>query len=243
MDIFDAVESRFSCRFYLDKPVDCEIVRELIERAALSASNGNLQPWYVHVLMGDPLDRLKQEAARAVADQNPHENATEFPVFPDELWEPYKARREEQGGTLYGALGVERSDLDGRLEFYRRNFRFFDAPVGLIFSIDRRLGPAQWADLGGYIQTLMCLASGRGLDTCAQVAWARVHETVAGFLGLPDEQMVYCGMAIGYGDHGHPANGFRLPRAASEEYCTFHGFECGGPPPDSRRPSRIDSRA
>ena len=225
MDVFDAVEARFSCRFYLDKPVEPRIVRELIERAALSASNGNLQPWHVHVLTGDPLDQLKREAAIVVADQNPHEIATEFPVFPSELWEPYKSRREQQGSTLYDALGVVRSDLDGRLAFYRRNFRFFDAPVGLIFCIDRRLGPAQWADLGGYIQTLMCLASGYGLDTCAQVAWARIHETLGRFLRLPDEQMVYCGMAIGYGDHGHPANGFRLARAPSDEYCRFHGFE------------------
>ena len=128
------------------------------------------------------------------------------------------------GAVLYGGLGVERTDRAGRLKFYRRNFEFFGAPVGLIFSIDRRLGSAQWADLGGYIQTLMTLASSCGLDTCAQVAWARVYETASRLLELPPEQMVYCGMAMGYGDYGHPADRVRQPRAAAEDFCTFHGF-------------------
>ena len=235
VDIFEAVESRFSCRAYLDKPVEGAIVRDLIERAAQSASNGNLQPWHVHALAGDALDALKREARAAVADQNPHEYLTEFPVFPEELWEPIKARREQQGGTLYGALGVDRDDLAGRLRFYRRNFEFFGAPVGLIFCIDRRLYPPQWADLGSYVQTLMCLARGHGLDTCAQVAFARIHETIGRFLGLPTEQMVYCGMSMGYADPSHPANSFRLPRAALEEFCEFHGFGA-----DPRRNSQRD---
>lgn len=224
MDVFEATESRFSCRFYLDKPVAPGLVRDLLSRAARTASNGNLQPWHVHALMGEPLERLRAEAAAVVADQNPHENITEFTVFPDVLWEPYTARRYQQGAELYGALGVERDDTAARLDYYRRNFEFFDAPVGLIFTIDRRMGPAQWADLGAYIQTLMTLANGAGLDSCAQVAWARVYETVARFLDLPADQMVYCGMAVGYGDDGHPGNQFRMPRADLAEFCSFHGF-------------------
>jgi nitroreductase len=224
VDIFEAVESRFSCRAFLNKPVDPTIVRDLIERAGRSASNGNLQPWRVHALTGTSLDQLKREAATAVVDQNPHENVTEFPVYPSELEEPYKSRREQMGATLYGALNVARTDQVGRLKFYRQNFEFFGAPVGLIFCIERQLGPPQWADLGSYISTLMYLARGCGLDTCAQVAWARVCDVVGKFLNLPPEQMVYCGMAIGYGDHSQPANRIRMPRAALEEYCKFHGF-------------------
>ena len=225
MDVFEAVESRFSCRAYLDRPVDAGIVRELIERAGRVASNANMQPWQVHVLTGKPLDRLKGLATDAVADQNPHEYATEFTVFPEDSPDRYQARREQHGTLLYGSMDVARDDLLGRLKFYRRNFAFFDAPVGLIFCIDRGLGPAQWADLGAYIQTLMLLARFSGLDSCAQVAWARVHGTVVDLLRLPPQQMVYCGMAIGYGDYSHPANRFRMPRAPVDEICTYYGFD------------------
>lgn len=224
MDVFEAVESRFSCRAYLDKPVAPELARELIERSARCASNGNVQPWLVHALTGEPLDRFRRLVADAIADHNPRERRTEFTVYPSPMWEPYRSRREQQGVVLYGSLGVARDDLAGRLAHYRRNFAFFGAPVGLIFTIDRRFGPAQWADLGAYIQTLMTLATGRGLDTCAQVSWARVYETAGEFLGLPPEQMVYCGMAMGYGDRDHPVNRARQARAAPEEFCKLHGF-------------------
>ena len=109
--------------------------------------------------------------------------------------------------------------------WYRRNFQFFGAPVGLIFCIDRQLGLPQWADIGSYMQIVMYLARGHGLDTCAQVAWSRVYGTVAEFLDLPEGQMVYCGMAMGYADPDAPVNNFRMPRAPVEEYCRFHGFE------------------
>jgi len=225
MDLFEAVESRYSCRAYLDKPVDPGIVRELIERAGRTASNANLQPWRVHALMGRPLEKLKRAAALAVADQNPHENVTEFDVFPNDLWEPYGSRRETQGAELYGAIEVDRTDLEKRLAWYRRNFEFFGAPVGLIFCIERKLGLPQWADLGSYIHTIMLLARGYGLETCAQVAWSRIYGTVETFLDLPPDQMVYSGMAIGYADPDHPANNFRMPRAAADEVCRFHGFK------------------
>ena len=109
--------------------------------------------------------------------------------------------------------------------WYRRNFGFFGAPVGLIFCIDRQLGLPQWSDIGSYVQTVMYLARGHGLVTRAQVAWSRVYGTVAEFLDLPEGQMVYCGMAMGYADPDAPGNNFRMPRAPVEEYCRFHGFE------------------
>jgi nitroreductase len=141
------------------------------------------------------------------------------------MWEPYKSRREEHGVQLYGTLAIARDDIDGRLVQYKRNFQFFDAPVALFIAIDRNLGPGQWADLGGYIHALAFLARGYGLDTCPQESWARMHRIVRAFVAMPPEQMLFCAVAIGYGDHAHPANSFRSPRAPVEEYCRFFGFD------------------
>jgi nitroreductase len=225
MDVFEAVDSRISCRAFLDKPVDPGIVRDLIVRAQRAASGGNLQSWFVHALTGEPLAEIKRRAAAAIEGQNPRTFDTEYPIYPDKLWEPYSGRREHHGVQMYGALGIGRDDHAGRLTQHKRNYRFFDAPVGLFISIDRGLGPGQWADLGGYIHALAFLARGYGLDTCPQEAWARLHKVVGDFIKLPPEQMLFCGMAIGYGDHSHPANSFRSPRADLAEFCTFHGFD------------------
>src|SRR5262249_32076236 len=129
------------------------------------------------------------------------------------------------GDQLYGALGIARDDKAARLAQYTRNFEFFGAPVALLISIDRSLGPRQWAGLRSVIPTPMYLARGRRPDTCAHAAWARVYRTVGAFLKLPAEQMLFCAVAIGYRDPDHPANSFRSPRAPPREFCTFLGFD------------------
>jgi nitroreductase len=225
MDVFEAVDSRISCRWFLDKPVDPAIVRELIERASRAASGGNLQSWHVYALTGAPLAEIKHQVADAIANRDPRHDEAEYPIYPKTMWEPYKSRREEHGVQLYGALGVARDDAEGRLGQYKRNFEFFNAPVALFIAIDRKLGSGQWADLGGYIAALMYLARGFGLDTCPQESWARMYRIVGPFVGMPPEQMLFCALAIGYGDHAHPANSFRSPRAEPAEFCRFFGFE------------------
>jgi len=225
MDVFEAVDSRISCRWFLDKPVEPDIVRDLIERAARAASGGNLQPWQVYALTGAPLAELKRKVAEFIDGRDPHDEEAEYQVYPPVMWEPYKGRREEHGVQLYGALGIDRSDTPKRLGQFKRNYEFFNAPVGLFIGIDRKLGPGQWADLGGYIHALMFLARAYGLDTCAQESWARMHRPVRAFVGMPPEQMLFCAVSIGYGDHAHPANSFRSPRAAPAEFCRFFGFE------------------
>jgi len=226
MDVFEAVDSRISCRWFLDKPVDHEIVRELIAKAARAASGGNLQPWRVYALTGAPLAEIKaQVAAHIAGDHDPRHDEAEYPIYPNPIWDPYKSRREEHGVQLYGALKIARDDAKARLDQYKRNFEFFNAPVALFITIERRLGPGQWADLGSYIHTLMYLARGYGLDTCPQESWARMYRIVGAFLSIPATHMLFCAVAIGYGDHAHPANSFRSPRAAPEEFCTFVGFE------------------
>ena len=168
--------SRIACRWFLDKPVDPKIVRDLIERAARAASGGNLQSWQIYALAGAPLAELKAKVAAHIAGHDPRHDDAEYPIYPATMWEPYKSRREEHGVQLYGALGVGRDDAAGRLAQYKRNFEFFNAPVALFIAIDRKLGPGQWADLGGYIHALMFLARAYGLDTCPQESWARMHK-------------------------------------------------------------------
>ena len=225
MDVFEAVESRLSCRWFLDKPVDPDILRDLIERAARAASGGNLQPWRVYALTGTAIAEIKRRTAEFIAERDPRHEDAEYPIYPETMWEPYKSYREYHGVQLYGALGIDRDDAAARLEQYKRNLEFFNAPAAVFVSIDRRLGPGQWADLGGYIHALMFLARAYGLDTCAQESWARMYRVVAPFVNMPPEQMLFCAVAIGYGDRQHPANNFHAPRAAPEDFCTFFGFD------------------
>jgi nitroreductase len=225
MDVFEAVDSRISCRWFLDKPVDPKIVRDLIVRSQRAASGGNLQPWHVYALAGAPLAELKRRTAAYIAGRDARHIESEYPIYPDPMWEPYKGRRDYHGVQLYGALSIDRGDAAARLAQYNHNLEFFNAPVALFVAIERKLGPGQWADLGGYIHALMFLARGYGLDTCAQESWARIHEVVRPFVGMPPEQMLFCAVALGYGDHAHPANDFRAPRAELTEFCKFFGFE------------------
>jgi nitroreductase len=225
MDVFEAIDTRIACRWFLEKPVDPTIVRKLIAGAGRAASNNNLQPWNVYAVTGEPLQEIKRLVADAIEKKDWRTFETEYPDFLDGLWEPYLSRSFRFGAQLYGALGINREDRAGRLEQIKRNYQFFNAPVGIYITIDRRLGPGQWADLGGYIHTLAFLARGYGLDTCPQVLWIRMHKIVGAFLEFPPEQMLFCGMAIGYGDRTYPANSFRSLRAELNEYCNFYGFD------------------
>jgi nitroreductase len=225
MDVFEAVNSRIACRHFLDKPVEPNILRELIEGAARAASSSNLQPWNVYAVTGEPLKEIKRQAAEAIEQKDWRTFETEYLDFPEKLWEPYLRRSFDFGAQLYGALGINREDRAGRLEQIKRNFRFFEAPVGLFITIDRRLGPGQWADLGGYVNALAFLARGYGLDTCPQVLWIRLYKIVGAFLKFPAEQMLYCGMGIGHCDRSHPVNSLRTTRAELREFCKFFGFD------------------
>lgn len=225
MDVFEAVNSRMACRQFIDRPVDLNTVRDLIQGAARAASSLNLQPWNVYAVTGEPLREIIRQVSEAIAHKDWRTFETEYPECPEKLWEPYHSRGFNFGSQLYGALGISREDANGRLEQIRRNFTFFNAPVGIFITIDRRLGPGQWADLGGYVNTLAFLARGYGLDTCPQVLWIRMHEIVRASLSIAPEQMLYCGMAIGYGDRSHPVNSFRTRRAELSEFCKVFGFE------------------
>ena len=220
MDVAEAVRTRFSTRAFKSDPVPGEVVRQLIQTAAQAPSGGNLQPWRVYALAGAPLAEFK-----ALVAAQPMGEAPEYEVYPPNLWEPFRTRRYVCGEDLYASIGIPREDRPARLRQLARNGVFFDAPVGLFFCLDRNLGPPQWSDLGMYMQTLMLLAVDAGLATCPQEYWARFPKTVARFVGLPDDHMVFSGMALGYADEAAPINRWRTRRDPLEVWCEMRGFD------------------
>jgi len=219
MDVSEAVARRFSTRAFKPDPVPGAVVREILEKAHRAPSGGNLQPWRVYALAGEPLTQFKALAATTGMQ------APEYDVYPPDLWEPFRTRRFVCGEDLYASIGIPRDDRPARFRQLARNTEFFGAPVGLFFCLDRKLGPPQWSDVGMYMQNVMLLAQEQGLDTCAQEYWARYPRTVAEFVGLPDDHMVFSGMAMGYADPDHPINGWRTRRDPFEVWCDMRGFD------------------
>jgi nitroreductase len=229
MNVSDAVDRRTSVRAFLPDPVEGAVVRDLLQRALRAPSGGNLQPWRIHALAGAPLaafrERMRTRLAETVAAGGLGGEGAEYAVYPEALHEPYRTRRYAVGEAMYARLGIERMDKAGRLAWFARNFDFFGAPVGLFFSLDRRMGPPQWSDLGMLMQTVMLLAVERGLDTCAQEAWSVWPKTVGAFLRLPEQHMLFSGMALGRRDPAHPLSEFRADRAPLEEVAELIGFD------------------
>ncbi|SMB22575.1 Nitroreductase [Sterolibacterium denitrificans] len=223
MSVSDAVARRRSTRAFLDTPVAPELLREILTKAQRAPSGGNLQPWVVHVLAGSELQRFKALIAARRAE-NVFGEGPEYPIYPDHLAEPYKARRGQCAEDMYATMGIARDDKPARIEFVSGNFDFWGAPVALFVCIDRRLGATQWVDLGLYLQTFMLLCTEAGLATCAQEFWTLWHKTVAEFLRLPDTLMPFCGMAVGHADPAHPVNSLRTERAPLDEAVIFHGL-------------------
>jgi nitroreductase len=219
MDVTEAVARRVSIRAFKPEAPPAETVREILELAARAPSGGNLQPWRVWALAGDALADLK---ARAAA--NPFGEEPEYDVYPPNLWDPFRTRRFQNGEDLYASIGIPREDKPARLRQLARNGELFGAPVGLFFCLDRKLGPPQWSDVGMYMQTVMLLAVERGLDTCPQEYWARYPRTLAQVLNLPDDHMVFSGMALGWRDDVHPINALRAARDPFEAWAEMRGF-------------------
>lgn len=221
MDVTDAARRRFSARAFRPDPVPGEVLREILTLAHQAPSGGNLQPWRVYALAGEPLAAFKAKVAARIG--SPDE--PEYDVYPPDLWEPFRTRRFQAGEDLYRTIAIPREDKAARLRQFAKNAEFFGAPVGLFFCLDRKLGPPQWSDVGMYMQTLMLLAVERGLDTCAQEFWSRFHRSVSEFLDLPPELMVFSGMALGYRDETHPINTLRTRREPFEAWCEMRGFD------------------
>jgi nitroreductase len=224
MTVFDAVATRYSCRAFLPTPVPKATVRDIVERAARAPSAGNMQPWRVYAIAGKRVEELKALLAPRMKEL-PKAEGGDYRIYPDPLEPQYRARAFEVGELLYQSIGVPREDKPARYRQFARNFQFFGAPVGLFFALEKAHGVAQWADIGGLLQTVALLARGHGLDTCPQQAWVSWHKTMRSFLDLPPNLMIYSGMSLGYADQNAPINAWRSPRAPLDDFASFEGFE------------------
>jgi nitroreductase len=224
MDVFEAVASRYSCRAFLPTPIPEKTVRDIIARAARAPSAGNMQAWRIYAIAGKRVDAVKALLAPRM-NELPKAEGGDYRIYPDPMDEPYRARSFDVGERLYRSIDVPRADKPARYRQYARNFQFFGAPVGLFFALERDHGVAQWADIGGLLQTVALVARGHGLHTCPQQAWVSWHRTVRAFLELPETVMIYSGMSLGLADDAAPINSWRSPRVPLEDYATFTGFE------------------
>ncbi len=218
----EAIASRRSVRAFLPDPVAEETIRAILQVAARAPSGTNMQPWRVYVTKG----AVKQHISDAILKSGIRAEKAEwdeYKYYPDHFFEPYQARRRANGFGLYGALGIGRREVDRMRAQHDRNFVFFDAPVGMIFTIDRRLNKGSWIDYGMFLQNIMIAARARGLHTCPQAAFAPYHRQIRPILGIKDEEIVVCGMALGYEDTSKPENGFRTDREPLDSWVTFAG--------------------
>jgi nitroreductase len=220
MNVNEAITSRISTRAFLSTPVGESELRSILEVARWSPSGGNLQPWRVYALSGASMGEFA-EALKAATDANPVGDATEFPMYPPDLHEPYRTRRFKCGEDMYATINIPREDKAARFGHLARNYEFFGAPAAFFFAIDRAMGPGQWAHLGMFMQTVALVAEEHGLSSCMQEFWMLRHSVVREFFSIPDELQIYCGMAIGHKDLQHPINTLRTNRAEVDEFTTF----------------------
>lgn len=220
MNVAEALHARRSVRAFLDRPVDRSLLEQLLADAARAPSGGNLQPWHVTFVSGESMARLKAMMAIRAAE-NPRGEQMEYTIYPPGLVAPYEIRRKAIGEAMYARLGIPREDREARRTWFAQNFQFFGAPVAMFCHVDRMMGPPQWSDLGMFVQSFMLRAVDAGLATCPQECWAMYSETIRHFLELPDNQMLFCGVAIGYPDEAAAVNGLVSPRAELEEYARF----------------------
>lgn len=220
MNVSEAIASRKSVRAFRPDPVSRETIEEILALALRAPSGGNVQPWRVYALLGEARDEL----VRRVAEKrkvNPMGEPPEYHIYPEKLTEPYRTRRYRVGEAMYATMNIPREDKAARIGFFQRNWEFFGAPVGLIFTMDRQMQEGQWADLGMFMENIMLIAREKGLHTCPQEAWATFHPVIREYLSVPENEMIFCGMAIGYADETAPVNALESERAPLEEIVTI----------------------
>ena len=197
----EAITSRHSMRAFLPTPVSREDVASMLEVAARAPSGSNTQPWKAYVLMGAMKERLTSEILAVYQDKAQFEALTEdYRYYPTDWSSPYLERRRKVGLDLYKLLGLGRDDKTGMHAQHGRNYSFFGAPVGMIFTIERKMNTGSWLDFGCFLQSLMVAARGRGLDTCAQAAFNRFHPVIRRVTGISEQEIVMCGLALGVAD-------------------------------------------
>lgn len=228
MELSAAIENRRSVRAFLPTPVPRATVERILDLARRAPSGSNTQPWQVHVVGGEVRERLIERALAWAGDHPVGSNPHPLRGDPAGFVRPYRQRRFDCGLRLYEALGIDRRDKAARERQLLRNFHFFGAPVGLMFSIHGSLLPGLLGDLGIFLGHVMLAARAFGLDTCAQGFWQDVAPAVQEVLDLDPAQHLYCGMALGYADPHHPANRVEMPREPVAAFARFLGFDDQG---------------
>ena len=223
-----AIESRFSCRAFLPRPIARETIADILRVARRAPSGTNCQPWKAYVLQGASRDGLVDKvcAAHDAIYANPAlaaEYREEYDYYPEKWVPPYIDRRRENGWGLYGLLDIAKGEKDKMHAQHHRNFRFFDAPVGIMFTLDRVMGRGSLLDYGAFLQNVMVAARGRGLHTCPQAAWNGFAKIILPHIGAGPEEMLVCGMSMGYADETERVNSFHTPRVPVEEFTHWLG--------------------
>ena len=218
-----AIENRFSARAFLPTPVPRQVLEDILRVASRAASGTNAQPWKVYVLQGAKRDELVHKVCAAHDELRQHPELesqfrADYDYYPRQWVEPYLGRRRHNGWTLYGLLGIGKGDKDAMHAQHQRNFRFFDAPVGLMFTLDRVMGQGSLVDYGMFLQNVMVAARARGLHTCPQAAWNDFSSIVLPHIGATPEEMLVCGMAIGHADASALVNTYGTPREPVEVF-------------------------
>jgi len=213
----EAINTRMSARAFTQQPVTREQITELLALASRAPSGTNTQPWKVYVLQGETRNALVEKvcAAHDEIRANPDKAAEyrePYDYYPEKWVSPFIDRRRENGWSLYGLLGITKGDKDKMHAQHQRNYRFFDAPVGLMFTLDKVMGRGSLVDYGMFLQTIMLAARGMGLHTCPQAAWNGFGSIILPHIGAGDNEMLVCGMALGYADESDIVNTFRTPR-------------------------------
>ena len=217
------MRGRRSVRAFLPTAVSQEMVADILSTAASAPSGTNTQPWQVIAVAGEVRKRLCDRVVEAFNHEQ-GEHQSEYDIYPAEFVEPYLTRRRRCGLALYAAVGISKGNTAAMRAQHTRNFTFFDAPVGLIFILDRRMALSSWVDYGMFLQNIMLAARARGLDTCAQMAWALYPRILGEILAIPDQHMVLCGMALGYADPAAAENSVRTEREPVKNFTRFCGF-------------------
>jgi nitroreductase len=223
MSVTEALQRRISLRVFKSDPIPEPLLREILSAASRAPSGGNLQPWKVIAVTGDERQAMTELAMRSLA-ASPEGEQGDRPIYPANLFEPYRTRRYKLGEDMYALLGIGRDDKAGRLARFARNYEFFGAPVGLFFAIDERMGHGQWAHLGMFMQSIALAALERGVSSCMQEAWGAVRGSLKAHFELPEHDLVYCGMALGYADDSAAVNTLRSEREPVDGFATFRGF-------------------
>ena len=219
MNLNELIKSRYSVRNFTDDTVDIKTIREILEIASNAPSGGNIQPWKVYVVTGSTKEKLIKKVLNNF--DNGVKEKIEYDIYPNPLDEEYKRRRSECARDMYTALSIKQDDIESRLSQIRENFKFFGAPVGMIVTIDKAFAENGWGHVGMFIQNICLSAVERGMGTCLQESWSIYPETVKDILNIPHNEVVWCGIALGYPNKDHPINNYRASRVSIEKFVTF----------------------